>query len=123
MLTWNPSDVIAITEDEANLEPLQAAGYRAMLPPPPDEFQPIEKAEHDVIVGNGDAYQLAKRFAACGAAKEWQISVNQMGGFQDLTHALARGGVELIRTIIEGSKTLHHDEVKAFADIHKPKSI
>jgi hypothetical protein len=83
MLTWNPSDILALTEDEANLDPLEAAGYKARLLPPPDEFQPIERAEHYVIVGNGDAYQLAKRFATCGAAREWQISVNQMGGFQD----------------------------------------
>jgi hypothetical protein len=123
MLTWNPSDILALTEDEANLDPLEAAGYKARLLPPPDEFQPIERAEHYVIVGNGDAYQLAKRFATCGAAREWQISVNQMGGFQDLTHALAKGGVELVRTIIAGSKTLHHDEVKAFVDIDKPENI
>jgi hypothetical protein len=36
MLTWNPSDILAITEDEANLDPLEAAGYKARLLPPPD---------------------------------------------------------------------------------------
>ena len=48
-LSWKPTDILAICANEADLGPLEAAGYRAVMAPGPDDFGPIPRAEHYVV--------------------------------------------------------------------------
>ena len=58
-----------------------------------------------------------------GLCKPWQISINGLNGYQDLTHAAEQGGAELVRQIVRKSKSLFEDEAHPFADVQKPDKV
>jgi hypothetical protein len=121
--SWSPADILAICVSEADIEVLTAAGFQAILEPPPEEFGPLPKAGHYIVVANGRGIDIAKDLVSSGVCHDWQISVNHLGGYQDLTHAADLGGVELVREIIRNSKSLYDDEAHPFTDVHKPENV
>ena len=94
-LSWSPSDILVICHNEADVEPLVAAGYAAVLSPSSDDFGPMPKAGHYIIAGNGNSDVLAQDLLSSGLCKPWQISLSNLGGYQDLTHVAGHGGVEI----------------------------
>ena len=121
--SWSPSDILAICANEADIEVLTAAGYQAVLEPGPEEFGPMPKAGHYIVVANSRSVDIAKGLVASGVCPDWQVSLNHLGGYQDLTHAVEQGGVELIREIIRKSVSLHEDEAHPFINVHKPENV
>jgi hypothetical protein len=121
--SWSPTDILVVCQGEADIEPLQSAGFNAILQPGPEDFGPMPKAGHYIVAANGKSADIAKDLVTSGLCKPWQVSVNDLGGYQDLTHAAEHGGAELIREIVRKSKSLFDDEVHPFADVHKPESI
>jgi len=59
-LSWSPSDILAICATEADLGPLEAAGYRAVMAPGPGEFGPMPKADHYIVIANGVSKRIAE---------------------------------------------------------------
>ena len=112
-----------VCQNEADIEALQSAGFNAILQPGAEDFGPMPKAGHYIIAANGMSGDIAKDLVGSGLCKPWQVSVSDLGGYQDLTHAAERGGADLIREIVRKSKSLFDDEVHPFADVHKPENV
>ena len=93
-LTWNVSDIVVVCQNEAEIEALEAAGYRAMLVPGPEEFGPAPKAEHYVVATKSDARGIGTELVKSGVCTDWQVTVSPLGDHPDLTHALHEGGVD-----------------------------
>ena len=51
--SWSPRDILAVCENEADLAPLEAAGFKAILQPDADDLSPLPKAGHYVMIANG----------------------------------------------------------------------
>jgi hypothetical protein len=122
-LSWSPSDILVICYNEADVEPLVAAGYAAVLSPSSDDFEPMPKAGHYIIAGNGNSDILAQDLLSSGLCKPWQISLSNLGGYQDLTHVAEHGGVEIVRDIVRQSRSLFDDEAHPFARVEKPENV
>jgi hypothetical protein len=102
MLNWNPRAILCICTNETNVEVLSQAGYTAMLAPAPDDCSLLPKAEHYIVFANGKSEEIAKSLA--GACEPWRISVNNhLGHYQDLSHAAAEGGIDLVRKIVRAA--------------------
>ena len=121
--SWSPTDILVVCQDEADIEPLQSAGFNAILQPGAEDFGPMPKAGHYIVAANGKSGDIAKELVTSGLCKPWQVSVNDLGGYQDLTHATEHGGAELNREIMRKSKSLFDDEVHPFANVHKPENV
>ena len=115
--------MLCVCDNEADIEPLLAAGYQAILTPGADDPTPLPPAEHYVVLANGRGRALAKELVASGVCPEWPVSINPVEEFADLTHAAEHGGVELVRQIIRKSKSLWHEEAHPFIDVHKPENV
>ena len=76
------------------------AGYQAVLKPGLEEFGRMPKAGHYIVVANSRSADIAKGLVVAASRPDWQVSLNHLGGYQDFTHAVRKGGVELIRQII-----------------------
>jgi hypothetical protein len=112
--------MLILVEDEANVEPLTAAGYRAMLAPAPEAAEPLPAAEHYVVIANGSSKQIASTLMGID---EWRISINECAGYQDLTHAEAEGGIDLVRKIVRQSRSINYGEIMPFADVKEPTDV
>ena len=98
-----------VCQNEVDIEALQSAGFNAILQPGAEDFGPMPKAGHYIIAANGMSGDIAKDLVGSGLCKPWQVSVSDLGGYQDLTHAAERGGADLIREIVRKSKSLFDD--------------
>ena len=67
--SWSPNDMLVICQNEADIEALVAAGYTAVLQPGPEDFGPMPKAGHYIVVANrqseGIAEDLRSESALC----------------------------------------------------------
>jgi hypothetical protein len=120
MLCWKHDAMLILVEDEANIEPLTAAGYRTMLAPAKEAAEPLPAAEHYVVIANGSSKQIALTLMGI---EQWRISVNECAGYQDLTHAEAEGGIDLVRKIVRESRSLNYGEIMPFSDVVRPKDV
>src|SRR5262245_1894951 len=118
-ISWHPKDILCICQNEADIVALSAAGYTAVLEPAPEDFGPMPKAEHYIIAANGKSMAIAQGLLAGGLCQPWQVSLNDLGGYSDLTHAADKGGGELVRQIVRKSVSLFSDEVRPFAAVQK----
>lgn len=123
MLTWEPKEMLVVCDNENDLVPLEAAGYRAILEPSEDDFGPLAAAGHYVVLANGEGDRIARGLITSGVCADWQVSVNHVSQYPDLTHAFEHGGADLIRRIVQESKSLWHDEEHSFADVQKPEVV
>jgi hypothetical protein len=121
--SWSPEDILVICQNKTDIEPLAAAGFAAVLQPSSEDFGPIPKAGHYIVTANSESTDIAKELVASGACADWQVSLNDLGGYHDLTHAVASGGVELIREIIRNSLSLYEHEAHPFSSVHKPEKV
>jgi hypothetical protein len=121
--SWSPKDILVICQNEADIEALAAAGYTAILQPSPEDFGPMAKAGHYIVAAGGQCTDIAKELVASGACADWRVSLSDLGGYHDLTHAAAGGGVELVREIIRKSKSLYDDEAHPLSAVHKPEKV
>ena len=101
MLSWKPEDILAICENEADIEALAAAGYKAMLTPAPKTSVPCPRPSTTSSWPTARPKRIAR--SSGRPIKQWRISVNDLAGYQDLTHVAEKGGVELVRSIIRKS--------------------
>jgi hypothetical protein len=121
--SWSPKDILVICQNEADIEPLAAAGFAAIVQPGSEDFGPIPKAVHYIVTANSESTDIAKELVASGACADWQVSLNDLGGCRDLTQAVASGGVQLIREIIRKSLSLYEHEAHPFSSVHKPEKV
>jgi hypothetical protein len=122
-LSWNPEDMLILCESATDVAALTDAGYVAMIAPTTEEFGPISRADHYVVAANGSSKRIANSLITAGLCKSWQISVNDLSGYDDLAQAAAEGGDDLVRSIIESSESVFADEVHSFAEVHKPENV
>jgi hypothetical protein len=118
MLNWERNGIVLFSDNEADVLTLQECGYRAGLIP--EDNQPIERdmrGDHYILLANGRSKDIAQKWAAAGLCPEWQISVIDYCGYQDLSHVFADGGEPLVSRFVEHARSIYHDEEHAFADI------
>jgi hypothetical protein len=115
--------MLVVCANEADIEVLAAAGYTAVLQPGADDFGPMPKAEHCIDVANANSGEVAKDLIGGGLCEPWRVSVNDLSGHHDLTHAAEQGRVDLVRQIVRGSKSLFDDEAHPFARVEKPQNV
>ena len=118
MLNWNKRAIVVFSEHEADVLALQNSGYRAGLLP--EDNEPLAKelrGEHYIIMANGRSKEVSQKWAAAGLCPEWQISIADYHGHQDLSHVAAIGGREAIEAVISNAKSIYHEEEHAFYDI------
>ena len=123
-LSWKPTDILVVCVNEADLGPLEAAGYRAVMAPGAEDFGPIPKAEHYVVLANGASKRIAQDLIAAGVTNDdWRISVNELTEWQDLTHVEAHGGTEAVQAVMRKSRALVHEEILPFIEVQKPDHV
>src|SRR5262249_24076131 len=88
------------------------------------DFGPIEKRKHYAILANGRSQEVAQGLLKSGACKLWQISINPLETYQDLTQVAEQGGVDAVRAIIRReSRSLFDSEVHPFSQVKRPEGI
>jgi hypothetical protein len=121
--SWSPKDILVICCNEADIAPLIDAGYSAILEPGPDDFGPIERAGHYIVLANGSSRTIAEGLLKGGLCKPYEISTGSTETYQDLTQVAERGGLDAVRSIIRQAKSLFDDEVHPFSRVSKPALI